>query len=247
MTRTKSVLNMMMMSFGAMGVVGIIYVLYGYSMSFGSENIAGIIANPFEKFGLEGAAETIVNPFGYEGYGNIPELAFVGFQLTFAVITVALISGAVADRVKFSTWLVFAGLWVTFVYFPIAHMVWGGGLLSGAEDSLSVAGVRLHRRRRRTSRRSTSPVARWSTSTPVSPAWCSPSIVGSPRRLRQDRDASAQRPAHHDRRRAAVVRLVRLQRGLRARRRRDRRARVGQHHRRHLRRDARLARRGEGP
>ena len=139
MTRTKSVLNMMMMSFGAMGVVGLVYVLYGYSMSFGSENVAGIIANPFEKFGLEGTAETIVNPFGYEGYGNIPELAFVGFQLTFAVITVALISGAVADRVKFSTWLVFAGLWVTFAYFPIAHMVWGGGLLSGAEDGLAAA------------------------------------------------------------------------------------------------------------
>ena len=137
MTRTKSVLNMMMMSFGAMGVVGLVYVLYGYSMSFGSENIAGIIANPFQKFGLEGTADTIVNPFGYEGYGNIPELAFVGFQLTFAVITVALISGAVADRVKFSTWMVFSALWVTFAYFPIAHMVWGGGLLSGAQDSLS--------------------------------------------------------------------------------------------------------------
>ncbi len=138
MTRTKSVLNMMMMSFGAMGVVGIIYVLYGYSMSFGTENLAGVIANPFEKFGLAGT-DAVINPFGYEGYGNIPELAFVGFQLTFAVITVALISGAVADRVKFSTWLVFAGLWVTFAYFPIAHMVWGGGLLSGAEDGLAAA------------------------------------------------------------------------------------------------------------
>src|SRR3954468_15206396 len=122
MTRTKSVLNMMMMSFGAMGVVGIVYVLYGYSMSFGTQDVGGIIANPFEKFGLANT-EGIVNPFGYEGYGNIPELAFVGFQLTFAVITVALISGAVADRVKFSTWMVFAGLWVTFSYFPIAHMV----------------------------------------------------------------------------------------------------------------------------
>ena len=138
MTRTKSVLNMMMMSFGAMGVVGIIYVLYGYSMSFGTENLAGVIANPFEKFGLAGT-DAVINPFGYEGYGNIPELAFVGFQLTFAVITVALISGAVADRVKFSTWLAFAGLWVTFAYFPIAHMVWGGGLLSGAEDGLAAA------------------------------------------------------------------------------------------------------------
>ena len=136
LTRSKSVLNMMMMSFGSMGVVGIVYVLWGYSMSFGTEDVAGIIANPFEKFGLAGT-DGIVNPFGYEGYGNVPELAFVGFQLTFAVITVALISGAVADRVKFSTWMVFTALWVTLSYFPIAHMVWGGGLLSGAETSLS--------------------------------------------------------------------------------------------------------------
>ncbi len=136
MTRAKSILNMMMMSFGAMGVVGIIYVLYGYSMSFGPTNLAGIVANPFDKFGLKDTAG-LVNPFGYDGYGNIPELAFVGFQLTFAVITVALISGAIADRVKFSTWLVFSGLWVTLCYFPIAHMVWGGGLLSGSADGLS--------------------------------------------------------------------------------------------------------------
>ncbi|HNV15843.1 MAG TPA: ammonium transporter, partial [Dermatophilaceae bacterium] len=83
MTRSKSVLNMMMMSFGAAGLVGVLYVLYGYSMSFGTENIAGIIANPFEKFGLAGT-DGLVNPFGYEGYGNIPELALVAFQLTFA-------------------------------------------------------------------------------------------------------------------------------------------------------------------
>ena len=136
MSRAKSVLNMMMMSFGAFGVVGLIYVIYGYSMAFGSEDIGGIIANPFEKLGLAGT-DGLVNPFGYEGYGNIPELIFVGFQLTFAVITVALISGAIADRVKFSTWLVFSGLWVTLAYFPVAHMVWGGGLLSGSESGLS--------------------------------------------------------------------------------------------------------------
>jgi Amt family ammonium transporter len=136
MSRAKSVLNMMMMSFGAAGVVGIIYVLYGYSMSFGSENLGGIIANPVEKLGLAGT-DGLVNPFGYEGNGNIPELMFVGFQLTFAIITVALISGAIADRVKFSTWMVFAGIWVTLAYFPVAHMVWGGGLLSGSGTSLS--------------------------------------------------------------------------------------------------------------
>ncbi|KRE61677.1 ammonium transporter [Nostocoides sp. Soil756] len=135
LTRATSVLNMMMMSFGAMGVVGVVYILWGYSMSFGTENL-GVIANPFQKFGLADM-EPIYNSFGYEGYGNIPELAFVAFQLTFAVITVALISGAVADRVKFSTWLVFAPIWVTFAYFPIAHMVWGGGILGAAGDSIS--------------------------------------------------------------------------------------------------------------
>ena len=136
MTRSKSVLNMMMMSFGAAGLVGVLYVLYGYSMSFGSHNLGGIIANPFEKFGLAGT-EGLVNPFGYDGYGTIPELALVAFQMTFAIITVALISGAIADRVKFSTWMVFAGLWVTLAYFPMAHMVWGGGLLSASEGGLS--------------------------------------------------------------------------------------------------------------
>ncbi len=138
MTRAKSVLNMMMMSFGAAGLVGVIYVLYGYSMSFGTQNLAGIIANPFEKFGLNGT-EGLVNPFAYDGYGNIPELAVVAFQLTFAIITVALISGAIADRVKFSTWMVFAGLWVTLAYFPMAHMVWGGGMLSATDGGLSSA------------------------------------------------------------------------------------------------------------
>ncbi|NHA70098.1 ammonium transporter, partial [Phycicoccus sp. CMS6Z-2] len=135
LTRAKSILNMMMMSFGAMGIIGVVYVLWGYSMSFGTENL-GVIANPFEKFGLSNM-EPIYNSFGYEGYGNIPELAFVGFQLTFAVITVALISGAVADRVKFSTWMVFAPIWATLAYFPIAHMVWGGGILGGSGSSIS--------------------------------------------------------------------------------------------------------------
>ncbi|MFN8096985.1 MAG: ammonium transporter [Dermatophilaceae bacterium] len=136
MSRAKSVLNMMMMSFGAFGLVGILYVLYGYSMSFGPSDLAGIIANPFSKFGLHDTSG-LVNPFGYDGYGYVPELAFVGFQLTFAAITVALISGAIADRVKFSTWMVFSGLWVTACYFPVAHMVWGGGLLSAASNGLS--------------------------------------------------------------------------------------------------------------
>jgi Amt family ammonium transporter len=144
MTRAKSVLNMIMMSFGALGVVGVIYVLWGYSMSFGNlqdgtGDIAGLFANPFHLFGLKGVigddGSRLIDVFGVDVF--IPETVFVGFQLTFAVITVALISGAIADRVKFSTWLVFAGAWATLVYFPISHMVWGGGVLSGAEGGLS--------------------------------------------------------------------------------------------------------------
>jgi ammonium transporter, Amt family len=121
MTRSKSVLNMMMMSFGAMGAVGVVYVLWGWSMSFGSEDVGGLFANPFELFGLEGVDPTT--------------LIFVGFQATFAIITVALISGAIADRVKFSAWMAFVPIWVTLSYFPLAHMVWGGGFLSGLDES----------------------------------------------------------------------------------------------------------------
>jgi Amt family ammonium transporter len=127
MTRSKSVLNMMMMSFGAMGVVTVVYVLWGWSMSYGTDAFgdgrAGLFANPFELFGLTG-----LDAGDYLG---------VAFQLTFAVITAALISGAIADRVKFSTWMVFVPIWVTLSYFPLAHMVWGGGFLSGAEGALA--------------------------------------------------------------------------------------------------------------
>ncbi len=123
MSRSKSVLNMMMMSYGALGIAGIVYVMWGWSMSFGTEDIGMIINNPFESFGLDGIA----------GQGYI----FVGFQLTFAVITAALISGAVADRLKFSAWMLFVPLWLTLSYFPLAHMVWGGGFLGTAPNGLA--------------------------------------------------------------------------------------------------------------
>lgn len=126
MVRGKSVLNMMMMSFGALGLVSLIWVLYGYSAAFGSD-IGGFIGNPTDFLGLQGATDdqSLMAATG------VPFLVAAGFQLTFAVITAALISGAVADRMKFGSWLVFAGLWVTFAYLPLAHMVWGGGLLGG--------------------------------------------------------------------------------------------------------------------
>lgn len=136
MSGRRSVLNMMMMSFGTMAVVSIIYVLWGWSMSYATTSWAGIMGNPFEFFGLK---DQIVDEAGnyIEGASGYPNIIDIGFQLTFAVISTALITGALAGRVKFSTWLVFSGAWATFVYFPLAHMVWGGGLLSGAETSIA--------------------------------------------------------------------------------------------------------------
>ncbi|MCW2809261.1 MAG: ammonium transporter [Marmoricola sp.] len=128
MTRAKSVLNMMMMSYVAMAVVGIVYVLWGWSMSF-SDGFSGdgkLFANPFKLFGLKD-----VTPDNY---------IYVMFQLTFAVITAALISGAIADRVKLSSWIVFLPLWATLSYFPLAHMVFGGGLIGGKIGAQDYAG-----------------------------------------------------------------------------------------------------------
>ncbi|ROP43753.1 ammonium transporter [Pseudokineococcus lusitanus] len=116
MVRMKSVLNMMMMSFGALGLISVLWVLYGYSVAFGNDVGGGLIGDPTEFFALSGLlAEESGVPF--------PTMAFVAFQMVFAILTVALISGAIADRVKFSTWMVFAGIWATLVYFPVAHWV----------------------------------------------------------------------------------------------------------------------------
>lgn len=126
MSRQKAVLNMMMMVFGVIAIVAVIYPLWGWSMTYGSQQIGGLFANPFEQFGLLGAFDgDAVDDFG------VPTWVGVAFQSTFAIITVALIAGSLAERVKFSTWAIFVAMWVTLAYFPMAHMVWGGGLLSG--------------------------------------------------------------------------------------------------------------------
>jgi Amt family ammonium transporter len=137
MVRGKSVLNMMMMSFGAIAVTGVVYVLWGWSMSYGAD-VAGIVGNPFDQFGLAGAIYDDAGEFLIDDFG-VPAIVGIGFQATFAIITVALISGAIADRVKFGSWLVFVALWVTLAYFPMAHMVWGGGLLSPDGPFASIA------------------------------------------------------------------------------------------------------------
>ena len=136
MSRQKSVLNMMMMSFGAMGVVGVVYLLWGWSMSYGSQDVLGLFANPFELFGLSGVIGDSDNWVG-STLGAYPQVVDVAFQVTFAIVTVALISGALAERVKFGTWMAFTALWATLAYFPLAHMVWGGGLLSHSENGLA--------------------------------------------------------------------------------------------------------------
>lgn len=129
MVRAKGVLNMLMMSISAMGVVTVLWVLYGYSLAFGND-VHNLFGDPTQYFGLEGLiggtylqatadAPAVSVPLA----GTIPQVVFVAFQLMFAIITVALISGAVADRLKFGGWLLFAGLWATFVYFPVAHWV----------------------------------------------------------------------------------------------------------------------------
>ena len=120
MTRAKGVLNMMMMSFGAMAVVGVIWILFGYSAAFGTDVGGGLLGNPFQKFGLQGVLGTGA---GAPLLGSIPEIAFVGFQAVFAIIAVALITGAIADRAKFGAWRLFAAIWVSVVYRPVAHWV----------------------------------------------------------------------------------------------------------------------------
>ena len=135
MVRAKSALNMMMMSFSAMAVVTLIWVLYGYSLAFGEDH-GGLIGS-LKHLGLR---DTLSSTFGAEGHLT-PTLAFSMFQLTFAIITVALLSGAIADRVKFSSWLIFVGTWITFVYLPISHWVFApGGWITSKLGALDFAG-----------------------------------------------------------------------------------------------------------
>ncbi len=135
MVRAKSVLNMMMMSFGAMALISVLWVLYGYSTAFGDDVALGLVGDPTEFLGLAGLMEDVTS----DG-GGLPVMAFVGFQAVFAIITVALISGAIADRAKFGAWMVFAGVWATIVYFPIAHWVFDFTLTDEATGEVTHVG-----------------------------------------------------------------------------------------------------------
>jgi Amt family ammonium transporter len=151
MVRAKSVLNMMMMSFGALALISVIWVLYGYSMAFGNDVGGGLLGNPFEFFGLNGLMGTAGVDNGFAATHlvfTIPSMAFVAFQAVFAVITVALISGAIADRARFGPWMLFSGIWATVVYFPVAHWVFAfdgaqsatGGWIANQLKAIDFAG-----------------------------------------------------------------------------------------------------------
>ncbi len=128
LTRSKSTLNMMMMSFVTIFIVSILWVLFGFKLAFASTSTSGFFGD-FSLGHLGNAAAEIV-AFGGTGTG-IPVIVFAAFQLMFAVITPALISGAIADRTKFISWCVFATLWAIIVYFPVAHWVFDFGALGG--------------------------------------------------------------------------------------------------------------------
>ncbi len=151
MVRVKSVLNMLMMSMSAMGVVTVLWVLYGYSLAFGND-VGRLVGSPAKYRGLQGLIGVGVQGGPSAGQiplvGTVPHTVFVGFQLMFAIITVALISGAVADRMKFGSWLLFAALWVTCCYFPVAHWVFAfdglterhGGWIANKVHAIDFAG-----------------------------------------------------------------------------------------------------------
>ncbi len=116
MVSVKSSTNMMMMTFGAVAIVGVLWVLFGFSMTFGT-SYGGFVGDIFEFAGMKDLLESNTTISG------LPITLFALFQALFAAITVALISGAVADRMKFGAWMVFAAVWAVLVYFPVAHWV----------------------------------------------------------------------------------------------------------------------------
>ncbi|GHC93638.1 ammonium transporter [Nocardiopsis terrae] len=129
MSRAKSVLNMMLMSFGSIAIVSVLWVLIGHSLSYApGYGALDMFVGGFDYVGLTNLLGEIEPAEG--GEGGYPLLVDAGFQLMFAVITVALISGAIADRAKFGAWLLFAPVWALIVYFPVAHWVWGGGWIA---------------------------------------------------------------------------------------------------------------------
>ena len=187
LVRSKNALNTMMMSVISLGFVGILWAVAGYSLAFAPGNA---IIGDLSRLFLRGVS--------IEPQGTIPHVLFMAFQGTFAIITAALISGAIVERMRFSAYVLFISLWALFVYSPMCHWVWGGGWLAklGALDFAGGTVVHVNAGGRRAGR-------------------------GSGRRQASGVSIpaahSAQRTVYASWRRAAVVRLVRFQRRQRAR------------------------------
>lgn len=140
MVRSKSVLNMMMMVLGALAVVTVVWVLVGYSIAFGDDVTLGLFGDPTQYLGLDGLV--VADP-----EARIPTILFALFQGLFGVITVGLIAGAIADRTRFGTWLVFCAVWTVLVYAPVAHWIFDfsagdhvGGWMANELGALDFAG-----------------------------------------------------------------------------------------------------------
>ena len=185
LVRAKNVVSMLLQVFAIVCMVAIIWVMYGYSLAFTSGGSLNDYVGGFSKVFLMGVTpESMVATFSNGVV--IPELVYICFQMTFACITPALIVGGFAERMKFSALMLFVALWVTFVYFPIAHMVWywaGPDALAQAAKAVAEAAAVPRRPKPRrhwlpcrptrasssSGARSTSPAARWCTSTRASP------------------------------------------------------------------------------
>ncbi|MBW3580723.1 MAG: ammonium transporter [Actinobacteria bacterium] len=142
MVRSKNVLGMLMQNFSAMGLIAVLWVVVGFSLAFGDGGNGGVLGN-LDFVGLQDVAGDV----GPEFFAlSIPFVLFAAYQMTFAIITPALITGATADRMKFSAYLVFIGAWLLLVYAPIAHWVFGGGWLFelGALDFAGGAVVHMN-------------------------------------------------------------------------------------------------------
>ena len=135
LARSKNAAATIMHSFMTIGIVGVVWVLWGYTIGFGPD-LGGGFMGDFSLFGLDGVSATEAGPYS----DTIPHQAFMIFQAMFAIITPALVTGAFAERMKFSAFVVFIVLWVTIVYAPVAHWVWGTGGWLGELGALDFAG-----------------------------------------------------------------------------------------------------------
>jgi Amt family ammonium transporter len=142
MVRSKSVLNMIMMTFGALAAITVIWVLVGYSLAFGDDLGGGLLGDPFQHFGLQSLLSAST-----DSWLSVPVILFAVFQGLFCVITGALVSGAIADRARFGAWIAFVSIWTVVVYAPIAHWVFdfdrdghGGGWLANRIGLVDFAG-----------------------------------------------------------------------------------------------------------